>query len=154
MASSKTTRDHEEIRRWAEKRDAVPCEVSGTERDGDTGVLSFEFPKASSRNDKNLSEISWDAFFQKFDENNLELLYQEKTAEGAQSNFNKLLHLVTEMQTSDSSDSSPSPAHSSSSTHSYGSHDTSKQSSVVNVSHNSGHAMESSAKSDSKRRAA
>jgi len=96
MASSKTTRNHEEIRRWADARHAVPVEVSGTERNGETGILRFEFPEAPHRNDKNLKEISWDEFFQKFDENDLELLYQEETAEGALSNFNKLIHPESE----------------------------------------------------------
>ncbi|MGH9353664.1 MAG: hypothetical protein ACRD2G_16135, partial [Terriglobia bacterium] len=82
MSTSKTTKNHEEIRRWAEKRKAVPCEVKGTERDGEPGILRFEFPKAGNTNDAKLNEISWDEFFAKFDENNLELLFQGKTAEG------------------------------------------------------------------------
>ncbi|MFP5277961.1 MAG: hypothetical protein ACLGPM_12660 [Acidobacteriota bacterium] len=113
MASSKTTRNHEEIRKWAEARKAVPVEVSGTERNGETGILRFEFPNAPNRNDKNLKEISWDEFFQKFDENNLELLYQEQTAEGAQSNFNKLIHPESEKGTEHRSESgSKSGSHS------------------------------------------
>lgn len=96
MASSKTTRNHDEIRRWAEQRGAVPTEVAGTERGDQPGILRFEFPKAPNRNDKSLHEISWEEFFRKFDENNLELLYQEETAEGAKSNFNKLIHPESE----------------------------------------------------------
>ncbi len=30
--------------------------------------------------------------FEKFDQNNLEMVYQEKTADGQKSNFNKLVH--------------------------------------------------------------
>ena len=96
MALSKTTRDHDEIRRWAEARGAVPSEVRGTERKGEPGILRFEFPNAPNRNDDKLQEISWDDFFEKFDENDLELVYQEKTAEGAESNFNKLVHPSSE----------------------------------------------------------
>ena len=92
MALSKTTRDHDEIRRWAEERGAVPSEVASTERGNEPGMLRFQFPDAPNRNDGKLKEISWDAFFEKFDENDLELLFQEKTAEGQQSNFNKLIH--------------------------------------------------------------
>lgn len=91
MALSKTSRDHNEIRRWAEARGAVPAEVKGTERDGEAGILRFEFPNAPNHNDSKLEKISWDEFFEKFDERNLELVYQEQTAEGAQSNFNKLV---------------------------------------------------------------
>ena len=92
MALSKTTRDHDEIRRWAEERGAVPSEVASTENADEPGILRFQFPDAPNRNDGKLKEISWEAFFEKFDENGLELLYQEETAEGAQSNFNKLIY--------------------------------------------------------------
>lgn len=92
MALSKTTRDHDEIRRWAEERGAVPSEVASTERSDEPGILRFQFRGAPNRKDDKLKEISWDAFFEKFDENNLELLYQEETAEGQTSNFNKLIH--------------------------------------------------------------
>lgn len=92
MTLSRTTRDHEEIRRWAEARGAVPAEVKGTERDGEAGIIRFEFPNAPNRNDSKLEEISWEDFFEKFDQNNLEMVFQEKTADGQQSNFNKLVH--------------------------------------------------------------
>jgi hypothetical protein len=92
MALSKTTRDHDEIRRWAEERGAAPSEVASTERSDETGILRFQFPDAPNRKDEKLKEISWDAFFEKFDENDLELLYQEETADGETSNFNKLIH--------------------------------------------------------------
>ena len=92
MALSRTTQDHDEIRKWAEARGAVPAEVAATERGGDPGILRFHFPGAPGEKADKLKEISWDAFFEKFDESNLELVYQEKTAEGERSNFNKLVH--------------------------------------------------------------
>lgn len=92
MTLSRTTKDHDEIRKWAESRGAVPAEVARTEQKGETGILRFEFPKAPNHNDSKLKEISWDDFFEKFDENDLELVYQEKTADGQKSNFNKLVH--------------------------------------------------------------
>src|SRR4051812_1760005 len=92
MTLSRTTRDHDEIRKWAESRGAVPAEVAGTEKGGEPGILRFEFPKAPNHNDSKLKEIQWDDFFEKFDENDLELVYQEKTADGEKSNFNKLVH--------------------------------------------------------------
>ena len=92
MTLSRTTRDHDEIRRWAEARGAKPAEVKGTERGGEAGIIRFEFPNAPNRNDSKLEEISWDDFFEKFDQNNLELVYQETTADGQKSNFNKLVH--------------------------------------------------------------
>lgn len=102
MTLSKTTRDHDEIRKWAESRGAVPAEVRGTERGGETGILRFEFMHAPNRNDSKLQEIPWDEFFEKFDENDLELVYQEKTAEGQKSNFNKLVHPESEEHSSHS----------------------------------------------------
>lgn len=92
MTLSRTTRDHDEIRQWAEERGAVPAEVKGTHSDGEAGIIRLEFPKAPNRNDSKLEEISWEEFFEKFDRNNLEMVFQEKTAEGERSNFNKLVH--------------------------------------------------------------
>lgn len=92
MTLSRTTRAHDEIRRWAEARGAVPAEVKGTERGGEAGIIRFEFPNAPNRNDSKLEEISWEDFFEKFDHNHLELVYQEKTSDGQRSNFNKLVH--------------------------------------------------------------
>ena len=100
MALSKTTQDHDEIRRWAEARGAVPAEVASTHKKNEPGILRFEFPKAPNRKDDKLQEISWDDFFEKFDESNLELVYQEKTADGEVSNFNKLVHPTEEEHSS------------------------------------------------------
>ena len=119
MTLSRTTRDHDEIRRWAEARGAVPAEVKGTERGGDVGIIRFEFPNAPNRNDSKLEEISWEDFFEKFDENNLEMVFQEKTADGQKSNFNKLVHPTDEEHSSRGSkshSSSGTKSHSSSST--------------------------------------
>ena len=92
MALSKTTQDHDEIRKWAEERGGKPAEVASTERNGQTGILRLEFPGAVHANDSALKEISWDDFFEKFDASGLALVYQEKTADGESSNFNKLVH--------------------------------------------------------------
>lgn len=92
MALSKTTQDHAEIQQWAETRGAVPAEVASTEIKGQTGILRLEFPTAKNANDSALKEISWDEFFEKFDATGLALVYQEQTAEGEQSNFNKLIY--------------------------------------------------------------
>lgn len=92
MPLSRTTKDPDEIRKWAEARGAVPAEVASTESSGEPGIVRFMFPKAPRRKDAALREISWDDFFHKFNEKNLELVYQEKTAAGRRSNFNKLIH--------------------------------------------------------------
>jgi hypothetical protein len=92
MALSKTTQDHDEIRQWAESRGAIPAEVASTDTKGQTGILRIEFPKAKNANDSALKEISWEEFFEKFDASGLALVYQELTADGEQSNFNKLIY--------------------------------------------------------------
>ncbi|MCA1740695.1 MAG: hypothetical protein LC740_18315 [Actinobacteria bacterium] len=92
MALSKTTQDHEEIKQWAERRGAIPSEVASTHSKKEPGILRFAFPKAPNHNDSSLNELSWEDFFEKFDENGLELVYQEVTSEGAESNFNKLIY--------------------------------------------------------------
>src|ERR1700716_755626 len=92
MALSKTTQDHDEIMQWAESRGAIPAEVASTETENETGILRFEFPKAKNANDSALKQISWEEFFEKFDANGLALIYQDVTADGEKSNFNKLVY--------------------------------------------------------------
>ena len=108
MALSKTTRDHDEIQEWAEKHGAVPAEVESTEKKGQPGILRFMFPKAKHHNDGALKEFEGEKFFEKFDENGLELLYQEQTAEGAENNFNKLIYPENESSTKKKSSSAAS----------------------------------------------
>lgn len=136
MTLSKTTRDHDEIRRWAESRGAVPAEVRGTERGGEAGILRFEFKHAPNRNDSKLHEIPWDEFFEKFDENDLELVYQEKTSDGEKSNFNKLVHPDSEEHSSRSKSRS-APSHSGRSSKSESDSNESRSSSHTSKSHSS-----------------
>src|SRR5690606_17747529 len=90
MASdSKTTTSHEEIRKWVEERGGKPATVRGTGDDGEAGILRIDFPGYSGGD--SLEEITWEEFFQKFDESNLQFLYQDKTADGKQSRFSKFV---------------------------------------------------------------
>src|SRR5579863_3319180 len=90
---SKTTQDHEEIQRWAEERGGKPSHVKGTGKGDDVGILRIDFPGYSGEG--SLEEISWDEWFDKFDERNLALLYEEETAGGERSNFNKIVSAET-----------------------------------------------------------
>ena len=54
-------------------------------------MLRLEFPGKPNADDDKLQPISWDDFFEKFDERGLALVYQEETADGQRSNFNKLV---------------------------------------------------------------
>lgn len=89
MSSAKVTTDHEVIRKWVEERGGCPAHVKGTGGDGDPGVLRIDFPGFSGQ--ETLEKISWDQFFDWFDKNNLAFLYQDKTADGKPSRFNKLV---------------------------------------------------------------
>jgi len=91
MAQAKVTTDHDEIRKWAEARGGRPAAVRSTQSKEATGIIRIEFPGAPNAKDDNLEEISWEEFFEKFDESELALLYQEETARGQRSNFNKLV---------------------------------------------------------------
>ncbi len=83
------TQDHNEIREWAEARKAVPSHVATTGSKKDVGLIRLDFPGYSGAN--SLEEIGWDEWFEKFDKSGLALIYQEHTAAGEQSNFNKLI---------------------------------------------------------------
>jgi hypothetical protein len=90
---SKITRDHEELRRWAEERGGKPAHVKNTGSGDDIGILRIDFPGYSGEG--TLEPISWEDFFKKFDERGLALVYQEETAGGQKSNFNKLVSAET-----------------------------------------------------------
>lgn len=93
MSAAKMLTDHDEIRRWAEERSATPSAVRSTASDDDPGILRLDFPDYSGEG--SLYAISWDEWFQKFDERGLALLVQERTAEGVKSNFNKIVKRET-----------------------------------------------------------
>lgn len=91
MAStSQVTTDHEKIRKWAEKRGGHPAHVKGTGGKDDAGLLRIDFPGYSGEN--TLEKISWGEFFEKFDEKDLAFVYQEKTSDGHESRFFKLVN--------------------------------------------------------------
>ncbi|MGH9487550.1 MAG: hypothetical protein ACRD04_08160 [Terriglobales bacterium] len=68
--ASKTARDHDEIRRWAEARGAAPSVVNRT-----GGMPRFEF---AAEEPESLADVSWEDFFRVFDERGLELVYDDK----------------------------------------------------------------------------
>jgi len=83
------TQDHDEIREWAEARHAVPSHVVSTGGKKDVGVIRLDFPGYSG--DGSLKPISWEEWFEKFDKSGLAMIYQDHTASGDESNFNKLV---------------------------------------------------------------
>jgi hypothetical protein len=89
-AASYTTTDHDVIRAGAEKRGARPAMVRRTEND-EGGVLRLEFPDAPGGSSDELDEVDWDTFFKVFDDRKLAFVYQEQTADGGISRFNKIV---------------------------------------------------------------
>lgn len=112
--ASKSTRDHDEIRRWAEARHAIPTVVSRT-----GGMLRFEFDPQSR---ESLSPVSWDDFFTVFDEKGLELVYDDK----AGSRFHKLVYPET-VRAKEEHKAAPTPARASKRMHIVGKSETGKQ---------------------------
>jgi hypothetical protein len=80
MASAHPVTDHDEIRKWAEKHGGRPSKV---DTNGEGGILRLDFQDQ----DENLTEISWDEFFEIFEESKLALLL---SSEG-ESRFNKFV---------------------------------------------------------------
>jgi hypothetical protein len=95
MATTKVTTDHQVIREWAEERGGKPAVVRSTHRGKDPGILRLEFLGAPHADDETLEEISWGEWLAKFDDAELALLYEDKTAAGKKSNFNKLVKRET-----------------------------------------------------------
>ena len=80
---AQTTTDHETIRKWADARGGRPARVKGTGDAKDAGLLRLDFGKP----DESLDAISWEEFFEKFDESQLALLYEDEPG----NRFNKLV---------------------------------------------------------------
>ena len=85
MSEARTTTDHDEIRHWVESRGGHPATVD----DGDeVSVLRIDF----GEQDEGLRRISWDEFFEKFDDAKLAFLHQDTTSGGEEeSRFNKFV---------------------------------------------------------------
>jgi hypothetical protein len=80
MAEATTTTNHDEIRRWVEKRDGRPAVVRTS---GKGGILRIDFGEPED----SLEPVEWDEFFRIFDENKLAFLRQDE----GQSRFNKFI---------------------------------------------------------------
>ncbi|MFL6693993.1 MAG: hypothetical protein ACJ8GO_13645 [Ramlibacter sp.] len=94
MASAHRTIDHQTIQQWAEARGGKPSHVKRSGNDQDPGILRIDFPGFSGAG--SLEPLDWDSWFDAFEANQLALLYQDKTADGKQSRFNKLVRRSSE----------------------------------------------------------
>jgi hypothetical protein len=88
--SSKQTTDHDEIRRWVEERGGKPATITDTAKQGEeAGLLRIDFPTGASN--PPLEPITWEAFFEKFDEEKLAMVYQDEGEGGETSYFCKFV---------------------------------------------------------------
>jgi hypothetical protein len=74
-----TTTDHNEIRNWAESKGGKPAAVDRTHKGDDIGIVRIMFPDNPQSEHQHLVEISWDEFFEQFEESNLALVYGENS---------------------------------------------------------------------------
>jgi hypothetical protein len=76
MSSAKATTDHDQIRKWVEKRGGYPALVASTEnsRGRDGGLLRIDYDEPGGNDDDRLHRITWDEFFRIFDENAIAFL--------------------------------------------------------------------------------
>jgi hypothetical protein len=76
MSSARTTTNHEEIRKWVEKRGGHPAVVSATEnKGGASGLLRIDYDEPGGNDDDRLHRITWNEFFEIFDRNGIAFLY-------------------------------------------------------------------------------
>lgn len=71
------------------RRHAWPASVRGTADGDEAGVLRIDFPGGAGEDE--LEHISWDEWFDKFEQNDLAFLYQDEKAGGEDSTFFKLV---------------------------------------------------------------
>ena len=83
---SLVTTNHEVIKQWAEARGGRPAMVGGTEHGDHLGVLRFDFGEPT----EGLQQVSWEDWFDTFDQRGLNFIYQEERSDGNQSNFFQL----------------------------------------------------------------
>lgn len=87
-ADPKTTEHLDEIRKWAEERNGEPAKIKETGGKGD-GILRINFPGYPEEGA--LQKISWQEWYEIFKKKHLSFLYQEKTKDGEESRFFKLV---------------------------------------------------------------
>jgi len=67
-----TTTDHDRIRQWAEERGGRPAKVAGTDD------IRIDFPSFPGEEEESLEVISWEEFFDHFEEENLVFMFREE----------------------------------------------------------------------------
>ncbi|HEY8969381.1 MAG TPA: hypothetical protein VIM64_09810 [Puia sp.] len=87
--SAQSTTHLNDIRQWAESRDGKPAKVKQEGLREGEGILRINFPGYSGED--TLEEISWEEWYDIFRKRKLKFLYQDKTSDGKESRFFKLV---------------------------------------------------------------
>ena len=74
MSEANVTIDHRKIIDWVEQRGGRPARVKGTSVSGSSGVILLDYGEPTTLE---LEEITWDDFFNGFEENELAFLYPD-----------------------------------------------------------------------------
>jgi hypothetical protein len=88
-AHSSSTTHLDEIRDWAQSRGGKPAKVRQEGLQEGEGILRINFPGYSGED--TLEEISWEEWYDIFRKRKLLFLYQDKTSDGRESRFFKLV---------------------------------------------------------------
>lgn len=75
----KYTIDNDEIRAWIEERGGVPAVLKGVSEEGEESpdMLHISFDP----NDPNMEEMDWEEFFERFENENLALVYDDEASD-------------------------------------------------------------------------
>lgn len=79
------TIDNDEIRSWIEERGGVPATIKGASEEGDESadMLHISFDPA----DPNMEEMDWEEFFERFENENLALVYDDAASQDEEHDF-------------------------------------------------------------------
>lgn len=78
----KYTIDNDEIRAWIEERGGVPTTIKGMSEDEEDGVESADMLHISfDPNDPIMEEMDWEEFFERFENENLALVYDPEASD-------------------------------------------------------------------------
>ena len=89
MSTTKVTTDHNQIREWVEGRGGAPARVTNPDTSENMQLLRIIFPGISG--DVALLPVDWKEWFDIFEHRELAFLYQDKTPDGHDSHYNKLV---------------------------------------------------------------
>lgn len=72
-----TTTEHALVRKLIEDREGYPAHLESSEGQGDSGLLQVGLTDEGEEGDEDLKELSWEQFFEEFEEKDLAFAYRE-----------------------------------------------------------------------------